>query len=402
MTRRSLLSTAALAPAATSRQLPLKSEFPVTQQATCLNNARWHPMSRGTRRAMEDFLDFKSSGGLEDGMSVGPRIQQQARQRFAQLIHANPAEISFVQSTTMGENLIVRGLNLPQAGGNVVTDALHFQGSLFLYQELAKQGLDVRIVQPRKDWRIHLEDLAAKIDKNTRLVALSQISMITGFEHDLKAVCDLAHSRGALVYADIIQAAGAMPIDVQATGVDFAACSSFKWLMGDFGLGFLYTRKDHLGKAIQRPIHGYRQTPHTHYHLLPHEPAADHFIEFETSPDAFSYFEVSSLATVVAAAVNHSLGEILNLGVANIQAHRQPLLKRLRAEMPRLGFEPLTPTEANGPLIVFAKKDAAQIHGAKLKAAKVDVSVYPHRIRIAPSVYNDQSDIDRLLNALTS
>jgi len=69
--------------------------------------------------------------------------------------------------------------------------------------------------------------------------------------------------------------------------------------------------------------------------------------------------------------------------------------------MPRLGFETLTPIGSNGPLLVFAKKDAAATHGAKLKAAKVDVSVYPHRIRIAPSIYNDQSDIDRLLNALS-
>lgn len=396
MTRRSLLATAPIAAAVSAP----KPEFPVTREFTCLNNARWHPMSKGTRRAMEQFLDFKSTGGL-DGKEIGPPIQSEARQRFAQLINATPSEISLVQSTTMGENLVVRGLGIPQSGGNIVTDALHFQGSLFMYLELAKQGLEVRIVQPHKDWRVHLEDLDKQIDRNTRLVALSQVSMITGHEHNLKAVSDLAHSKGTLVYADIIQAAGAMPIDVQASGVDFAACSSFKWLMADFGLGFLYTNKRHLGGKLQRSIYGYRQTTATYYHLLPHESAGERFVEFETSPEAFSYFEASSTASIVAAAVKHSLGEILNLGVANIQAHRQPLLDRLRKEMPRLGFEPLTPIGSNGPLLVFAKKDAAATHGAELKAAKVDVSVYPHRIRIAPSIYNDQSDIDRLLNALS-
>lgn len=396
MTRRTLLATAPIAAAASTA----KPEFPVTREFTCLNNARWHPMSKGTRRAMEQFLDFKATGGL-DGKEIGPPIQSQARQRFAQLVNAAPSEVSLVQSTTMGENLVIRALGIPHCGGNIVTDALHFQGSLFMYSELAKQGLEVRIVQPRKDWRIHLEDLDQQIDRNTRLVALSQISMITGHEHNLKAVADIAHSKGTLVYADIIQAAGAMPIDVQTAGVDFAACSSFKWLMGDFGLGFLYTNKRHLGTILKRPIHGYRQTTATHYHLLPHESPGKEFIDFETSPDAFSYFEVSSTASVVAAAVNHSLGEILNLGVPNIAAHRKPMLDRLRKEMPRLGFEPLTPDSSNGPLLVFSKKDAAAIHAAKLKAAKVDVSIYPHRIRIAPSIYNDPSDIDRLLNALS-
>ena len=61
--------------------------------------------------------------------------------------------------------------------------------------------------------------------------------MYNGFQHDLKAVCELAHAHGAYVYADIVQSAGAMPIDVRASGVDFCACSSFKWLMADFGLG---------------------------------------------------------------------------------------------------------------------------------------------------------------------
>ena len=71
----------------------------------------------------------------------------------------------------------------------------------------------------------------------TKLVAVSLVSMINGFQHDLKALCDIAHSRGALVYADIIQGAGAVPIDVHAWGVDFCACATYKWLMGDFGVG---------------------------------------------------------------------------------------------------------------------------------------------------------------------
>ncbi|MFN8814099.1 MAG: aminotransferase class V-fold PLP-dependent enzyme [Acidobacteriota bacterium] len=399
MTRRTVLGGAALAPAATSATLPRKADFPVTGENVCLNNARWHPMSRGTRKAMEEFLDYRATGGIE-GMEHGPRLQSVARQRFAELVHAEAGEIALVQSTTMGENLVVRGLGLPERGGNVVTDALHFQGSLFMYRELEKQGLEVRVVKPRGDWRIHLEDMERQIDRNTRLVAVSQISMITGFEHDLKRVSEMAQARGALVYADIIQAAGAMPIDVKAAGVDFAACSSFKWLRGDFGMGLLYAKKAHLGGRIGRALHGYRQA-HTTYHLLPHEGQGESFIEFEAGRDAAGYFEVSSMATVVAAGVGHSLGYLLGVGVENIARHREPLMKKLRREMPGLGFACLTPEEARGPILAIAKKDAGAKHGARLKAAKVDVSVYPHRIRVSPSVYNDEGDVERLLEALS-
>ena len=94
------------------------------------------------------------------------------------------------------------------------------------------------------------------------------------------------------------------------------------------------------------------------------------------------------------------LNYIQQLGVENIQAHRKPLLLRLHKEMPRLGFDPMTPAESTSPIVTFAKKDARDF-AAKLKRANVDIAVYPHRVRISPSVYNDSADIDKVLAALS-
>lgn len=138
----------------------------------------------------------------------------------------------------------------------MVTDALHFDGMILHLQALQRdRGLDLRIAMP-KNGAIDMHDFERLVDKKTKLIEVSLVAMYNGFQHDLKAVCDLAHAHGAYVYADIIQAAGATPIDVRASGVDFCSCSSFKWLMGDFGLGFLYVREELLGK-IRRPQIGY-------------------------------------------------------------------------------------------------------------------------------------------------
>ncbi len=145
-------------------------------------------------------------------------------------------------------------LDIVGSGSNVVTDALHFEGAIINLQALERErGLDLRIAMPR-DGRIELRDLERLMDKKTKLIEVSLVAMYNGFQHDLKAVCGLAHAHGAYVYADIVQAAGATPIDVRASGVDFCACSSFKWLMGDFGAGFLYAREDLL------PASGARNT----------------------------------------------------------------------------------------------------------------------------------------------
>jgi len=138
---------------------------------------------------------------------------------FAALINAKPSEISYIPNTSSGENLVVECLGIGKVDGNVVSDALHFEGALLHLMELQKQGLDLRLVMPREG-RIDMADLERVVDSKTRLVEVSWVSMYNGFQHDLKAVCDLAHAHGAYVYADIIQGVGAVPLDVRATGVD--------------------------------------------------------------------------------------------------------------------------------------------------------------------------------------
>lgn len=99
-----------------------------------------------------------------------------------------------------------------------------------------------------------MADLERAIDKRTRLLVASLISYIDGFQHDLKRICDIAHANGAFVYADIVQAAAAMPPDVKASGVDFCDTASYKWLMGDFGLGLLYVKRGVLENSCGPPL----------------------------------------------------------------------------------------------------------------------------------------------------
>ena len=292
----------------------------------------------------------------------------------------------------------MNGLGLAGSGGNVVTDALHFEGALIHLKALQKEGLDVRTVMPR-DWRIDLRDLEKVVDRNTKLVEISHVAMFTGFEHNLKAVCDLAHAHGALVYVDIAQSAGCTPIDVKASGVDFCACSSFKWLMGDFGLGFLYVREDLLGRVVRRSQYGYYMASSIATHFMPYDPPDREPLTFVLGTNATGHFEVGSQANGAWASLSASLPYIRRLGVENIEAYRQPMLRKLHKEMPSLGFEPLTPSDSKSALITFAMKDAGPVQ-QRLKRARINARVGRHFIRLSPSVFNDMRDIDRLLDAL--
>ncbi|MGJ5820404.1 aminotransferase class V-fold PLP-dependent enzyme [Paludibaculum fermentans] len=395
----------ALGSAATIPSLPDKANFRVQEFQTCLNAGRWHPLSNGARAAADLYQEYKQRGiwdrdGLRSGTNPNAHggSQVEAKQLFAQLVNASPEEIAFVQSTTAAENLVVQSLGLPSSGANIVTDGLHFEGSLYLYDALRKQGMDVRIVKPR-NWRIEMRELEQAINKQTRLVAVSLVSYINGFQHDLKRICDIAHANGALVYADIVQAAGAMPLDVKASGVDFCATASYKWLMGDFGLGFLYARKDVLGERLKRTVYSYRQLRGFSNHMFPYDSPDPAPVTWQQDNSAAGYFEQGTLASAVSETLAYSLKYIQTLGVENIHKHSQSLIAHLRQEVPKLGHQLITPRGSTGPLIAFQLENPELI-AKKLKQAKVDVAITDHRMRVSPSVYNDQEDIERLLRAL--
>jgi len=375
--------------------LPRKADFAIPAGETYINSAYVHPMPNAGREALRRYVESRTSPVLDTHYD-----REHVKAEFAALINAKPSEISYVPNTSTGENLVVNGLRIVGTDANVVTDALHFDGALLHLGELKRRfGLDVRIVMPR-DWRIDLKDMERVIDKKTRLVEVSLVAMTNGFQHDLKAVCDLAHSRGAYVYADIIQAAGNTPIDVRASGVDFAACSTFKWLMGDFGLGFLYVKEELLDRVLRQTQYGYYQAAAMQTHFLPgDEPGAAPY-SWKLSPDATGRFEVGTSGSGAQHVLEETLPYIRKIGVEKIHAHRQPLLKRLREEMPRLGFASITPPESTSAITSFTMKDRENVV-ERLKKANVNVRVAEDFLRVSPSVFNDMGDVEKLLEALS-
>ena len=392
--------TGAIVPHATNSgelplSLPRKQDFAIADGYTYINGAYTHPMPLAAAQAYHAAVDRRSRLGFSPAT---PRPD--ARVPFAKMLNAKPSEIAWIENTSSGENLVIEALGLNRPfDGNIVTDELHFEGALVHLLELQKAGADVRIAK-QKDGRVDIKDLERLVDRKTKLVEVSFVAMYNGFQHDLKAVSDLAHAHGAYVYADIIQGCGAVPLDVRATGIDFAATATYKWLMGDFGLAFFFVREDLIGSVFRRPHWSYDSATDAAIHLSPFDPASPTAITYTPGNDAASYVQLGTTALTVAAALAVSVPYINALGVANIQQHRIPMLRKLQAELPRLGFLPQTPLDSTSPIVTFAVKDGAAI-SKKLEAAKVNVRVAPHWMRISPSVYNDMADVDRLLEALS-
>ena len=219
------------------------------------------------------------------------------------------------------------GMDLAKKKGNIVIDELHFTSSLYLYKELEKQGVELRIVKHR-NWAIDPADMDKAIDRNTRMVSLALVSNVNGFMHDCKAVSDLAHARGAYVFADIIQAVGAVPVDVKALGIDFAATGTYKWIMGERGFGFLYVKEDAAGHGAAddalRPPPGHQLQPRR-----AHLGAAA-----RRRPLRDRRHRGAARRRGVR---GHRL-RATRLGLDKIRAHATQLTDRLQSELPPLGY----------------------------------------------------------------
>jgi selenocysteine lyase/cysteine desulfurase len=361
------------------------------------NAASMHPMPLRSAAAIRAFTASRTDPTIE-------LPAPDARGLFARLVNATPAEIAFVPSTTYAENLVLDTLGLKRAGppSRIVTDVLHFDGSLYMYQELSRRGLDVVVLPMTAGGGVDLGRLETALSgsrSGAQLVAISLVSMVNGFEHDLPAVCEIAHRKGALVYVDAVQGAGAVPIDVRASGVDFLAASTFKWLMGDFGFGFLYVRKDLLPK-LQRDEFGFRQFGSFDYHIFATDPPAAR--PFDVTPDddtATGRFEIGTLGLAAKCAAAASIEMILASGVEELQRRRQPLIETIRSQLSKR-YQALTPSASKSPIIAFALQDADAKLGKRLKSAGVTIALYGDRFRISPSVYNSPGDVERLLDIL--
>ncbi|MEX2260322.1 MAG: aminotransferase class V-fold PLP-dependent enzyme [Bryobacteraceae bacterium] len=386
MKRREFLGTAGLAAAsgagaqANGLLAHARTDFPWAEREIYLNSATEHPLPLPAARAMEAYvraITYGPDGDRERFESAV--IQQRVRDRFAALIHAKPSEVVFVPSTQIGENLVLDGLEIQASGGNVVTNDLHYGGSLLNYRKRREDGLDVRIVKSR-DGRIDLRDVERVVDRKTRLIAVALVSNVNGFLEDAPALSRLAHAHGGYLYTDVIQAAGAVPIDVRAMGIDFLACSAYKWLMGG-RFGYLYVQENLQGSVMKGKHFGGR-----------------------SSQSGAGRYQVSTASHAGCACQDEALAYITRLGVDKIQGHNLVLHTRLRSEMPGLGFECLTPPGAPTPISTFRVPDGEKVRTRLQKAGVIvtlRVSPGDSQMRVSPSVFNNLSDIDRFLNALS-
>ena len=168
-----------------------------------------------------------------------------ARVKVQQFINAeSPNEIIFVRGTTEAINLVAQsyGRGRFKAGDEIILSQMEHHSNIVPWQILCEQmGANLRIIPVNNIGELEFEAYNRLLSPRTRLVAVGHVSNALGTINPVRAIIDLAHSRGVPVLLDGAQAIAHLPVDVQALDCDFYAFSGHK-LYGPTGVGVLYAK----------------------------------------------------------------------------------------------------------------------------------------------------------------
>ena len=369
------------APINTHDPLGVRDDFPIVLDRVYLNSAYIGPVSKAVVAASRAYIEEKCGRPMQ--LRALLAANEAVRTQFARMVHATPDEIGLLYSTGDGENVIANGIGL-RTGDNVVVDDLHYDTEFVLYRALeASRGIELRIVESR-DGAVTAADFEKHVDKRTRIVSVAWVSHRNGFRHDMRPIADLAHAHGALFYADAVQAAGTIDLDVRAAGVDAVCTGSYKWLMAEFGVAPFFISRDVMDRVQSDRIGEFsvsREDPDHRYQML----------------TTAQRFEGTSRAFGAVAQLQAALAYLEKVGIGRIEEHTVGLAAHLYEGLVQQGHRLATPPGNRSSIVTFhCNRPPAEARGL-FQSAKIEVTVRGGHIRIAPALFNNVDEIEQCL-----
>ncbi len=228
----------------------IRQSLPAVQKFIYMNTGSVGPLAVDTHEAIAAAQQNELNHGRigADAFLNKRTLKTETRTLLAEFFNGEADNIALTHNTTEGVNLIVSAFNW-QPGDEIITTAVE-HGAILLPLFLIRQryGAVIRIAKPDEN---PVKAVREQLNAKTKLIALSHVSFSTGELLPVAEIAELAHRHGIPVLVDGAQAAGAIPVDFQALGVDYYSLPGQKWLCGPEGTGALYIRKEKLADLKQ-------------------------------------------------------------------------------------------------------------------------------------------------------
>ena len=368
--------------------MSIRDRFPIFQKKVYFNSCSQGALSIDVMQAYEAYLrDWDEKGSPWE---LWVERSETARQQFAGLVNADPNEVAVCTSVSAGVSALASALDFSGERNKVVVSDFEFPTIGHIWHAQQRRGAQVVHV-PAAGNIIPVERFADAIDDRTQIVSITHVCFRNGSRLDVPAIVDIAHRRGAWVLLDSYQTLGTQTVDVKTLKVDFLVGGVLKYLLASAGLAFLYARKELISNLYPTSMGWFSQANIFAMDIYADTPSptARRF-ESGTPPVPSIYAGIAGMKL------------IQSLGMERIESRLRELTGAIKEGAMRRGFNLVTPVDPSrhGALITL-RSHKVDLLVKWLEQDGIITSSRDNNLRISPHIYNNLSDVNRLIDCLT-
>jgi len=327
----------------------------------------------------------------------------ETRKAVANFVNCDPKEVVFTAGDTMSLNLIALsyGFQFLKKGDEILlSEAEHASNLLPWYEISHLTGAIIKFIPLDKDGVLTVDNLKKIISKNTKIVAVAQVSNVLGNIVDVKAFAKVAHENGAVLVVDGAQSIPHMKMDFKDSDIDFLTFSAHK-MCGPTGIGCLIGKYDLLDKMNPYFVGGgMNETFNKKIEMIPFEPP----MRFEAG--------TQNLEGIMG--LKAAIEFIESIGVENIHAHDKELCEYALSKLEKCEDIIIYNKNAKNGIVTFNKKGIfAQDEATLLNSKGIAVRSGQHcakilndflgtvaTVRMSTYLYTTKEDIDAFVDAV--
>jgi cysteine desulfurase / selenocysteine lyase len=362
----------------------IRNEFSVTDNSVYLMTAAAGPLARATAQAGALYYEQMMNDGDVHWDEWLVR-REEVRAQVARFINAEPDEIGFTTNTSSGMNVIVDAL---EKHGEVISCDLEFPVTTIPWMH---RRIPVHLVKS-SNGVVQPDHLRAAMNTRTGIISLSYVQFSNGFRSDLEELASIKGSHALVLNAS--QAAGVFPIDVKRMKIDALCATGHKWLLSGYGSGFVYLSRE-LQEAVQPRAIGWLSVKEP-YDLRNNEVHLRHTVSARSELGCPHFAGIFALGA--------SIEMMQTIGPANIEARALELNRLLTSRLDEAGWRVLSPLgdeRYRSAETLVADDNPAEVV-RKLASEKVFVTEKPEGFRVATDFFNNDADIENLVDVLLS
>ena len=313
------------------------------------------------------------------------------RNLASKIFQTSANNVALIPSASYGLATAAKNLNV-KSGKSIVIVEDQFPSNYYIWSDLAKK-YDLNIIKvEKKPDKILTDSIIDSINSDTGIVAVPNCHWMDGLLVDLDRISKAVKAVNAFLVLDLSQSLGAFPTNIEEIDPDFAVAVGYKWMLGPYGLGYMYVSPRWHGKGEPLEYNWSTRKGSEDFSSL-----KNYTSEFREGARKFDMGEYAQFNTMPMAIT--ALEQILKWGVTEIQSSIKVLTDMISSIINDNVNYNLHPTAGHIISVPIGERNVEAIK-QKISQNKIIVSFRGSFIRISPHLYNNQSDINSLISCL--